>query len=265
MNTRRAVPALVVSSAFIGLVALLMYLTARNDDDAANYISVLATMVSWPALIFSIALIALLMFSEEIAYVIRNIRKVAAWNVSAEVSEQADKPSGDRPIELPAEDTDVISGVSAVLPDSIPLSMEELGEFAQVIENFHSERIAALELEAKRWWHRYLAVFLSPKTIQVLEHISTTHAIVELPPKREELRLLHPDGSVYPIHREDFDKAIEVLEGYDLIRKVSLGGWDWTDAGREFVEFLRSEDGRLLLMEIRESRQVNPYAALGGY
>lgn len=254
----------------VGMLALV----ALDDANAQYYIDAFQTLLSWPVLAFSLVIIVLLIFHSDLANVFKGyyISRVGRDAVHFEPKPQPDPPANERPI-LPSDDATAqpIPQPTAAGSDNDTYLRGYDDGWKLGIESAN-EQIETWEQEANHWWHRYLTVFLTPTTQQILRSIrgkpqsisdfkqqmtnsrELDQAMGSGRPPIEVLELmLRPSGSIPPLTDSMLEHAINALDKYDLIQRVDSGTdaeYRITDDGRAFLDFLASPEGESFLSEV---------------
>lgn len=256
------------------LLAGMIALVALDDANAQYYIDAFQTLLSWPVLAFSLVMIVLLIFHRDLANVFKGyyISRVGRDAVHFERKPQPDPPANERPI-LPSDD---------VAAQPIPQPVPEITDNDAYLRGYDdgwklgvasaNEQIETWEDEANHWWHRYLALFLTPDTLAILMRIrrratSRTELWQLMENAREWNRRSQDPSSTFgleamlrlsdnlpPLSEAMLDQALNALDKYDLIQRTGTGSeavYEITDDGRSFLAFLGSAEGEEFIREVR--------------
>lgn len=262
------------------LLAGMILLVALDDANALYYIDAFQTLLSWPVLAFSLVMIVLLIFHRDLANVFKGyyISRVGRDAVHFEPKPQPDPPANERPI-LPSDD---------VAAQPVPQPAPEITDNDAYLRGYDdgwklgvtsaNEQIETWEHEANHWWHRYLAIFLTPVTREILRAIgrrpmSKVDLRLRMENAREWERISREPGlfdlagalrlgeRLPPLSASMLDQALSVLDRYDLIQRD--GSDDAipihiTDDGRAFLTFLNSPEGEEFVREALISQSAIP-------
>ena len=282
-SSRRAIWAALAAFGILAVLAGLMMLVVAYDPlHAAQDVSIVQTFLTWPVLGFTIVVILVVAFHQEVAAVLQklSVKQVTVGPVSIEM--QPEPPPTERPIELPPtitieerhvdmEGTVVTTGVGAAATEEY--TPQQFQEDMETIQAELQTNIKKLRAEATHWWHRYLATFLTASTQTMLRTIKNH------PTERLELFIRDiswPSYAAtimrfrgYSIDGPDdlkiqhmvismINDSLSVLRKYDLIEKNDIGSFEneyrITETGNEFLKFLDSAEGRDFLVELRHHR-----------
>lgn len=252
-SSRRALwSTIFVFAVFVSLATVMMIVTSYDQPNAPQYVSLVDNFLDWPVLAFAIALITLLTFQIEIAGAFKNLYIKRVGRDGLELGErqpQAEAPENERPLNLaPEQETDMNTLI-------------------------RQGYLQHLREEAKRWWHRYLLLFLTPPTRQVLRLISrkprTLGELREISVYWNEISRreiitdqTHNTKDVLLILPSALPRSLEVLEKYGLIERYG-GGRDEsfriTEDGERFVDFEDSPEAIALIDEITEANIAERY------
>jgi hypothetical protein len=238
------------------LLAGMIALVALDDANAQYYIDAFQTLLSWPVLAFSLVMIVLLIFHRDLANVFKGyyISQVGRDAVHFEPKTQPDPPADERPIRSAGD----------VATQPIPRPAADLSENTAYLRGYDDgwrlglassqEQLESWEEEANHWWQRYLAIFLTPETQQVLRQIAVqprTQAAL-----RDHLtRVTDPSTA-----SELLGHALNALDQYDLIQRTGEGGaavYEITPDGRAFLAFLSSTEGEEFVREALADQRSN--------
>jgi hypothetical protein len=233
------------------LLAGMLALVALDDANAQYYIDAFQTLLSWPVLAFSLVMIVLLIFHRDLANVFKGyyISQVGRDAVHFEPKAQPDPPADERPIRPAGE----------VVAQPVPQPAVELSEDTAYLRGYDDgwqlglasadEQIESWEQEANHWWHRYLAIFLTPETQQTLRQIAAQ------PRTQAELRDHLARVTDPAAAGELLGHALNALDKYDLIQRADGGVlYESTDDGRSLLAFLSSPEGEEFVREALSDR-----------
>ena len=233
----------------VGMIALV----ALDDANAQYYIDAFQTLLSWPVLAFSLVMIVLLIFHSDLANVFKGyyISRVGRDAVHFEPKPQPDPPAGERPI-LPTDDL-------AAQPQPKPApAINDNDAYVRGYDDgwqlgltSANEQIETWEQEANHWWHRYLTIFLTPETQQLLRRISTQpRSLGGLQQQALQTADAISNGQMLAL-------ALNALDKYDLIERDDSGTeavYRITEDGRAFLAFLDSPEGDEFVRETLDER-----------
>lgn len=243
-----------VTLIFIGffLVAVLIMITASlRPSHADRYVSILGIMLGWPTLAFTMVLIVVLLFHEELISLINRVKSVSYRDATAEF----------QPIESRARELRIEPDPEAQIIAPEPIEPSEKVPAPDINTQKQNEQ---LRDEAKYWWRRFLTIMLNFRTQWILrvlaDHYKGDTVSQEVLMFVASSRLATAGaftqhlilGGTEPstpltIPKNDFQQSMVALESYGLVKTSNDGivkSYKITDEGRDLLAFLDSPEGQ---------------------